>query len=175
MTAISGSVYTAAQFNTFVRDNLNETAPAKATTSGSYFVGVGPNEIAERTSTTGIVEDSESTTSTSYTSLATVGPAVTVESGEFALVINTADITNDTAGQSGRMTWEVSGASTITAQDFRALRVTRPSTTGAGNVRASVVTAIGGLTPGMNTFTSVYRASAGTATFANRRLTVLAY
>ena len=33
MTAVSGSVYTAAQFNTFVRDNLNETAPAKATTA----------------------------------------------------------------------------------------------------------------------------------------------
>lgn len=175
MTAVASSVFTAAQFNTFLRDNLNETAPAKATISGSYFVGVGPNQIAERQSVTDIVEDVESTTSTSYNDLTTVGPTVEVETGAFALVINTADITNNTAGQSGRMTWEVSGASSFAAEDFRALRVTVPSTTGFGNVRASVTTAIGGLTPGMNTFTSKYRASGGTATFANRRLTVLAF
>lgn len=175
MTAVASSVFTAAQFNTFIRDNLNETAPAKATTSGSYFVGVGPNQIAERTSVTDIIETSETTTSTSYDDLTTLGPQVSVETGSFALVINTADITNNTVGQSGRMTWEVSGASSIAAEDFRALRVTVPSTSGAGNTRASVVTAIGDLTPGMNTFKSVYRASGGTASFANRRLTVLAY
>src|SRR5690606_12967068 len=38
MTAVSGSVFTAAQFNQFVRDNLNETAPARATTAGAHFV-----------------------------------------------------------------------------------------------------------------------------------------
>ena len=30
MTAVAGAVYTAAQWNTSIRDNLNETAVAKA-------------------------------------------------------------------------------------------------------------------------------------------------
>jgi hypothetical protein len=175
MTAVAGSVFTAAQFNQFVRDNLNETAPAKATTSGSYFVGTGLNSIAERTSSTDIVETSQTTTSTTYADLATVGPTVTVTTGVFALILVTGDITNNTAGESGRMTFEVSGASTVTPLDARALRVTIPSVTGAGNVRSSVLTAFGTLTAGVNVFTAKYRASGGTATFANRRLTVLPY
>jgi hypothetical protein len=49
MTAVANSTFTAAQFNQYVRDNLNETAPAKATSAGSYFVADGVNSIAERT------------------------------------------------------------------------------------------------------------------------------
>ena len=48
MTAVSGSVLTAAQFNTYVRDNLNETAPAKATAAGQIFVSTAANAIAAR-------------------------------------------------------------------------------------------------------------------------------
>jgi hypothetical protein len=174
MTAVAGSVYTAAQFNTFVRDNLNETAVAKATQSGSYFVGTGANELAERVMQDGIVETFESTTSTSFTDLTTAGPAVTVETGSKALIFVTCDITNNTAGQSGRMTFEVSGATSITPQDFRALRVTIPSVTGNGNIRSSVPTLLD-VTPGSNTFTAKYRASGGTATFGNRRIFVMAF
>lgn len=176
MTAVAGSVFTAAQFNTYVRDNLNETAPAKATTAGSYFVGTGSNSIEERIFSDAIVETSEGTTGTSFTDLATVGPTLTLTTGARAVVYVTADITNNTAGQSGRATFEVSGATTVSAQDFRALRVTIPSTTGAGNIRASVSTVIA-LTPGSNTFKMVYRASGGgsTATFQNRRLMVQAF
>ena len=43
MTAVASSVFTAAQFNTFIRDNLNETSPAKATTAGAYFTVSGTN------------------------------------------------------------------------------------------------------------------------------------
>ena len=48
MTAVANTVFTAAQFNQHVRDNLNETAPAKATASGGYFVATGVNAIAQR-------------------------------------------------------------------------------------------------------------------------------
>lgn len=174
MTAIAGSVLTAAQFNTSVRDNLNETAVAKATTAGTYFVGTGPNVLAERVLTSDIVETSETTATTTYTDLATVGPTVTATTGAVALIIVTADITNNTAGQSGRMTFEVSGASTVAASDIRALRVTIATTAAAGNIRASVVTSLA-LTGGSNTFTAKYRASGGTATFANRRITVMPF
>lgn len=173
MTAIAGSVFTAAQFNTSVRDNLNETAAAKATTAGTYFVGDGPNALVERGLMSDIVETSESTSSTVYTDLATTGPTVTVSTGGAALIIVTADITNNTAGQSGRMTFEVSGASTVAANDIRALRVT-VATGGANNTRASVVTSLA-LTGGSNTFTSKYRASGNTASFANRRITVMPF
>lgn len=174
MTAIAGSVFTAAQFNTSVRDNLNETAVAKATTAGTYFVGDGPNSLVERGLMSDIVETSEGTASTVYTDLATTGPTVSVDTGGGALIIVTADIVNNTAGQSGRMTFEVSGASTIAASDARALRVTTPTTVVATNIRASVVTSLA-LTGGNNTFTAKYRASGGTATFANRRITVMPF
>ena len=48
MTAVANAVFTAAQFNTHVRDNLLETAPAKATTTGGYFVATGTNTIVQR-------------------------------------------------------------------------------------------------------------------------------
>jgi len=174
MTAVAGSVFTAAQFNTHIRDNLNETAAAKATTAGGYFVSTGTNSLAERFLTSDIVETSETTMSTAYTDLTTVGPTVTAMTGSGALIIVTSDITNDTAGQSGRMTFDVSGATTTAASDVRALRVTIPDVGSPGNIRASVVTSLA-VNAGSNTFTAKYRASGGTASFANRRITVMPF
>lgn len=48
MTAVSGAAFTAAQFNTHVRDNLLETAPAKATTANGLFVATGLHSIEEQ-------------------------------------------------------------------------------------------------------------------------------
>lgn len=47
LTAVSGSILTAAQWNASVRDNLNETAPAKATTADRMFVTTGPNALQQ--------------------------------------------------------------------------------------------------------------------------------
>ena len=46
-TWVFDEVAGAAEFNTHVRDNFNETAPAKATTAGELIVVTGPNAIAE--------------------------------------------------------------------------------------------------------------------------------
>ena len=54
MTAVANSTFTAAQFNQYVRDNLNETAPALATAAGSYFAADGINSIAERRAVTAL-------------------------------------------------------------------------------------------------------------------------
>ena len=47
-TFATGEAVPAAELNAMLRDNMNEQAPAKATTRGSYFVSTGPNTIAER-------------------------------------------------------------------------------------------------------------------------------
>lgn len=176
MTAVSGSVYTAAQFNTFVRDNLNETSPAKATTQGGYFVTTAPNEIVERIGQRDTDVNTGTTTSTSFTDLdspADVGPTVTVNTGQLALVLWGAQISNDTGTQSARVGVEVSGATTNAASDVRAL--TYDPTTGGGIFQASHTVFYDDLTPGSNTFELKYRVSGGTGTFLRRRLIVLPY
>ena len=168
MTAVSNSVFTAAQFNTFVRDTLNETAPAKATTSGAHFAVSGTNEISERISATAGVLTSETTTSTSFADLATPGPEVTVTTGPAALVIVHGAMENTGAGSS-RMGYDVSGASTLAAADNRGIGVY--GVAGAG-VITSGVTLHTDLTPGSNTFTAKYRVASGTGTFLSRRIVV---
>src|SRR3954463_9664656 len=109
MTAVAGAPFSAAQFNTYVRDNLNETAPAKATAGGQLFVSTGPNAIAARTPTAATVVTSQTTASTSYTNLATAGPAVTVTTGTQAIALFKASISNDTSNSSSVTAVQVSG------------------------------------------------------------------
>jgi hypothetical protein len=169
MTAVASSVFTAAQFNTFLRDNLNETAPAKASTAGSHFAVSGPNEISERLSETASVLVAETTTSTSFTDLTTVGPSVTVDTGPAAWVVVHGSVENTGAG-SARMAYDVSGATAIAAADNRGIGV-------AGTAGTVVVTSgvsfHTDLTPGSNTFTAKYRVASGTGTFQSRRIAVL--
>ncbi|MEU9323178.1 hypothetical protein AB0D91_05100 [Streptomyces canus] len=168
MTAVASSVFTAAQFNTFLRDNLNETAPAKATTSGAYFTVSGTNEITERIPATVNTLVAETTTSTSYTDLTTIGPTVTVDTGPNALVLVHGSLENTGAGSS-RMAYDISGASTIAAADNRGIGVF--GTAGTGIVSSGVALHTD-LTPGTNTFTAKYRVASGTGTFQSRRIVV---
>lgn len=176
MTAVAGSVFTAAQFNTHVRDNLLETAPAKATTAGRHFASVGTNEIAERASVTDFIGTSETTTSASYTDLATVGPTVTVTTGIQAWVFTSAFMNNDTASTSNSIAHEISGASSSAANDnHRALYVREGNTTAIAGSRITTVNLRTGLTSGSNTFTMKYKTSGGTATFSTRTIAVLPF
>lgn len=174
MTAVANTVYTAAQFNTHVRDNLLETAPAKATTAGSIFVATGANAIAERIISSATVATSQTTTSASFTDLATVGPAVTVTTGTSAIVVVTASLNNNTSGGGARVDFEVSGATSRAASDATALiHVTAAANQGH---RASAITHVTGLTPGSNIFTMKYRippTGGGTATINDRHLIVI--
>ena len=63
LTAVANTPLTAAQWNASVRDNFNETAPAKATVGGRIFASTGPNTIAEREVLADVVETAETTTS----------------------------------------------------------------------------------------------------------------
>lgn len=172
MTAVANATFTAAQFNTHVRDNLSETAPAKATAAGRLFVSTGVNAIAEREFTSAAIAASESTTSATYTNLTTVGPDVTVTTGPRALALFTAGITNSVADAASLMSVEVSGATSITADDAWALCLrgpVSPSTQLAANFKLFT-----GLTPGSHTFRMKYRAGANTASFVVRELAVMA-
>lgn len=170
MTAIAGSVFTAAQFNQFVRDNLAETAPAKAATPGGYFVTTATNQIAERSGAVATQLTNDNTTSTSYGDLdATLGPSLTVTTSNCAVVIISASISN-TANVSARMAYEVSGSSSIAPADNRGV-----ATFGVANmgIVASNTVFHNDLTAGSNTFTAKYRVAGGTGSFASRRITVL--
>lgn len=171
ITATTNATFTSAQFNSSVRDNLLETAPAKATTAGSYFVTTGANAIAERISAYNEVITSETTTSTSYTALATA-QAVTVTTGTQAIVIISAQMAHNTAAAIAFTTVVVSGATTIAATDDNSINFQQA----VGLVNQDVVASrakLYTLTPGSNTFTLQFKGNAGTSTFSRRSLLVL--
>lgn len=172
MTAVAGSVYTAAQHNTFVRDNLLETAPAKATGVGRHFITSGVNSIVERQCQASAVGASETTTSTSYTDLATPGPSVTLTTGTSAWITVTAFASNNTNSSSTNFSHEVSGATSSPASDSLRGLYTRADVTGLVGMQFSATYLRTDLTAGSNTFTMKYKVSTGTGTYSNRNIAV---
>lgn len=172
MTAVAGATFTAAQFNQYVRDNLNETAPAKATAASQIPVSTGANAIVMRTPSTNAITTVQTTTSTSYVDLATVGPSISVATGTIALVWFGAAQAHSIDNNETACSVAVSGASTVAASN-----VWQHSTDGitAGNfVRGTSFHVFTGLTAGTNVFTMKYRVgAAGTGSFQNRELAVL--
>ena len=171
MTASAGSVFTAAQFNTHVRDNLNETAPAKATAAGQLFVATGANAIAARTVSNTAIATLETTASTTYANLATVGPAVTATTGTAALVFLGSAAENGTAAQFAYASCDVTGATTVAASDDWAVK--QEDNVAAFGIRASSAHLFTGLTGGSNVFTMKYRVTGGTGSFQSRELIVI--
>lgn len=175
LTAVTNAALTAAQWNASVRDNLAETAPAKATATGRLFVSTGANSIAERVPTISrVTGGAQSTSSSSFTDLTTVGPtASSVTTGTSAIFAISAFCLNTSAGQGCFMGVAVSGATTIAADPNRALRIM--SGGASENSKQSYVGIFGGtLTAGSNTFQAKYSVvNTGTATFDERELLVL--
>jgi hypothetical protein len=170
MTAIAGSVFTAAQFNTFLRDNLNECPTSKATTPGSFFVSSATNQVVERVPTSDYIATPQTTTSTGFTDLATPGPVVSVMTASFAFVSLYCNQTN-TSGNAAWMSYDISGATTQAALASTAIQL---QFNGGQRLGATILQS--GLTPGVNTFTAKYQIStSGTATFSDRRLAVLPF
>lgn len=173
ITATASTPLTAAQWNAVVRDNLNMTAPALATTAGSIFVGTGVNAIAERIPTSAQVNTTAQTTgSTSYTNLATVGPQVAVTTGIKALGFWGTGLLNNTTGQNSFSSASVSGATpTVVGNDTYSCQLQAYGSNAQGRFMAHHFWT--GLTAGSNTWTQVYRVDAGTGSFINRELTIL--
>lgn len=172
LTAAAGDILTATLWNTHVRNNLLETAVAKATTAGSIFVATGATALAERIVQTATVATAETTATTTYTDLATFGPSVTVASGTQAIIMWSALLANSTSASQALCSYAVSGSSTISASDTRCL-LYQASANNAQN-RGTAQHLETGLTIGAtNTISLRYRASANTASFGNRTLTVI--
>lgn len=176
MTAVAGATFSAAQFNTYVRDNLNETAPAKATAAGQYFVATAANAIAARALGSATVATSETSTSTTYADIpaGTVGPSVTITTGTSAMVYMKCGFDNNTANVGTFMSFAVTGASSVAASDANSINIAGV----AANTRSRLGGAVRvtGLTAGVNTFTAKYKvASSSTGTYTNRDLIVAPY
>jgi len=172
LTAVSNVTLTASQWNASVRDNLAETGPAVATTAGRLIVTDAANSVAERDIVTDYVATAESSASTGYVNLATVGPTVTVTTGTKGLISVGCLHDNATATARGWMSHAISGASTAAASDTYAFVATSDAanqTYGASHVMLWTT-----LTPGSSTFQAKYRATSNTSTWTFRRLIVVA-
>jgi hypothetical protein len=115
------------------------------------------------------VDTAETTASTSYTDLVTVGPDVTFDIPTDAVVIVHIRATIGNSGVSGlsQMGFALSGANTVAANDTDCLIFQGDlSQTMSGSF---VLT---GLTPGSTTFTTKYKAGTGTAEFQLREIIV---
>ena len=136
--------------------------------SGASWLTVGPTTAASYQYAE--VLTLQTTTSTSYVDLATVGPSITATTGTTALVTFT--VTTDAttiASDQGFASVAVSGATTVAANDNWST-VTR---LGGSFVTESRTYGFTGLTAGSNVFTLKYKNSSGaTSRFSNRGLVV---
>jgi len=170
-TWVTTEVVSASIMNTHVRDNFNETAPAQATAAGALIVTDGANSVAERAFSEANVATSQTTSSTSYTDLSTTGPTITSTIDTRALLLWSAQMSNDTAGGVCSMSYAITGSSSQSAADSRSIRF--ESNASGDLIRTAGVDLVFGLSAGSNTFTAKYRVTAGTGTFVNRQLILL--
>jgi hypothetical protein len=171
LTAVDGAALTAAQWNASVRDNLLETAPAKATASGRIFVSTGVNSIAQREIKQGQVLTQETTTNTSYTDLTTVGPSVTITSGTLALVSIQCQMFSSGSSNSNWSSFAISGATTVASSDQVAISCEAAAVSQAFRFGASILQTV---TAGSNTYKQQYRVGGATGTFDDRNIIVMA-
>jgi hypothetical protein len=173
ITVATNDILSAAQYNQSIRDNLLETAPAKATSSGNWFTVSGTNQISERNMSSAVVNTSDQTTSTTYADLDSTGPSVTVNCLA-AMVFISARMRNlaATDGKGAYVSVEVSGATSISASDswmISSAGVKSGNPERMGSSHGFV------LTPGDNTFTMKYKCQTGytPAQFEQREIVVI--
>lgn len=117
------------------------------------------------------VATSETTTSATYTNLATAGPAVSVTSVyDRALIFWSASQFNNNASHRASSVVEISGATTLAASASNGARENGGNIPAEEQMQFMFVT----INPGSNTYTMKYAASGGTALFERRRLYVIA-
>lgn len=144
--------------------------------NGSSWATIGPTVVPAFPVTAvdaAQIMTGQSTSSTTYTDLATVGPSVTLTTGTRAIVALSAYIGPNGAGTQGAMGFAVSGATTFAAQDGYAAGRWGFSASGGGGVSTwiGLVT----LNAGVNTFTAKYkRGSGATGDFYDRNIVVWA-
>jgi hypothetical protein len=156
---------------------INGTITALATNGFASLVKTATNTWSYMppggfpASATATVITSQTTTSTSYTDLATAGPAVTVTTGTKALVIFSAWSLNSALGPYNHTAFAVSGATTIAASNNTSAYFDSPLAGYAQQQTQGII--VTGLTAGSNTFTLKYRVSSSTGTWTTRIINVI--
>lgn len=142
------------------------------TTVSPYKVKWATAASSSPASAVATVDTDQSTTSSTYTDLATSGPAVTLTTGTKVLVIVSAYVYQNTVSKNSYMDFAISGATTRSASDTTALTLRRGANDDV-NFASSRVSRLT-VTAGSNTFTAKYKTQAsGTAGFLNREICVI--
>ena len=150
-TWLVGEVVTAGVMNTHIRDNL-----------------IDLNSRATMVSNTLVTAQTRSVTT--FGDLATVGPSVTLVTHTLVEVMLSVAVEQNTDSSGGLMSFAVSGASTIAADNVRAVGTTFQRAADKARWSDSFILTV---TPGSNTFTGKYRTqNSGTASFDNRTIKV---
>lgn len=199
MTFSAGAVLTAAQLNTHLRDNMNETAAATASSAGDLVYADAANSMGSRLAHPGqsrmLVSDasnglawrqpaedvnfsggsaSGASSATSYTEAWLAGedlPSVTVTTGTRAIVVvSVYHARNDTAGSTISISSSVSGATTTAATDNAGALFESGNANDNGSLERAKLFV---LTAGSNTFQMEAKVSGGTGTIIRPNILVI--
>ena len=155
---------------------INLAVPPRGT--GPFIVYTWSTGAAAFASTEALITTSESTSSTTYTDLTTVGPSVTItvpSSGNVRVSLYALVGLPGGASGGGRMSVALSGANTLAASDANSMWNWANGGGGQGSSQpnSQYVMLFTGLTPGSTTFTAKYMTPTGnTTSFSSRRLAV---
>lgn len=169
LTFASNSVLDATSLNLMLRDNMNETAPAKASKTGTYFASSATNTITEYQPLTAVADGNLSVTSTTYVS--GYGPSLTFRCGGQFLVMWSVRLKASTGIASCCPATSVSGTVQEAAADYLAVR-----NEGNSQYRMRLSSCHLYVSHPANTLIKVdlqYRTSGTTAAFGQRSLIVL--
>lgn len=185
VTLATGSVLTWGGDTNLYRSSANKLETDDAfecgslTASGTHTItgplsldGVNLDDLLEdmQAGDGGFVGTQQTTTSTSYTNLATVGPScsIALNDSRECLVIVGAQMMNTSSASPVFMSLSASGATTIGASDSSAAQHN-----GSGNSEQYCMIAIHTLNAGTTTFTAKYRVDGGTGRFSARHIVVI--
>ena len=168
-TTLGDIEYRSSTANTNTRLGIGSTGQVLTVAAGvpSWATPASPNP----TTANALVATNQTTSSATYTDLATSGPAVTLTTGTKVLVILSARMDNTSGNQKMYMSYAISGATTSAAADSKALLHQRGNSDDADTQfsYANVAT----VTAGSNTFTAKYRTDAFTPAWENREIFVM--
>lgn len=174
--------------NKITRANLLAGTPLPADTVDTQAIendAVTTNKVADGAVTPnklglspqqGYIATNQSTSSTSYTDLGTVGPSVTVTVGANGLALVNlfiGNVNNTGTNQRSYAGFAASGANTIAAVDTMCLVLLNTGVAQRPQISLGGTFLLTGLTAGSTTFTVKYKVNGGTGEFMDRRISVI--